>query len=245
MMHDHPLLGPFENVLKRIALYRSDARTFYHEVVLGQFACPDCGGGLLDTAASRAQCRECGHVLDPSLVFQRSQCCGAPLRWARQHYVCSSCRTVVPSRFLFDERVFDATYFRERMAEFRERRRREREELSRLMAREQSGVLQLADMPSTDIVDELFTELDSFVRMPDASFDAYRDIDTYSLDAYRDTLRRALAGCMRRFDAFPSLHTNLRTDRARRFVTLVYMEHDHEIVLHQRAEDILVIPRWP
>lgn len=245
MMHDHPLLGPFETVLDRIALYRSEARTFYHEVVLGQFACPDCDGSLVVTAPSRVDCVQCGRVLDPTLVFQRSQCCGVPLRWARQHYVCSSCRTVVPSRFLFDERVFDATYFRERMAESRERRRKEHEELSRLMAREQSGILQMMDLPADEVMAELFTELDSFVGMPEASFDVFREVNDFSFDTYRDALRHALAGCMRRFDALPALDTNLRTDRARRFVTLVYMEHDREVVLHQRAKDILVIPRWP
>lgn len=244
MMHDHPLLGPFETVLERIALYRSEARTFYHEVVLGQFACPDCDGSLVVTAPSRAQCMECGHALDPTLEFQRSPCCGVPLQWARQHYVCSSCRTVVPSRFLFDEKLFDSTYFRERMAESRERHRKELEELERQMAREQSGILQMTEMPGDEVMAELFTELDSFVGMPEASFAVFREVDAYSFDAYRDSLRRALARCMRRFDALPVLDTNLRTDRARRFMTLVYMEHDREVELHQRADDILVIPRW-
>ncbi|MCC6699788.1 MAG: hypothetical protein IT365_29465 [Candidatus Hydrogenedentes bacterium] len=115
--------------------------------------------------------------------------------------------------------------------------------MRRLMLREQSGQLGLTDVPSIDAVDELFAQLDAFVGVPVVSLDTFCDNDGVSLDAYRESLRGAMAGCVRRFNAFPSLHANRRTDRARRFVALVYMEHDREVVLHQREDDILVIPQ--
>jgi len=243
MMNYHPLLTPMSRVDEHIRCYRERARHFFQAVVLLPYACPRCEGKLSMTSPSRAKCRNCGHELDPTTTFQRSPCCGSVLRLARHHYVCTSCRTVVPSHFLFVERVFDASYFRERMAESRERIRRRREVLRRLMVREQSGQLLLTDAPTTDLVDELFTQLDAFVRMPEATLDTFWEHGGFSIEAYRDHLRTSMAGCVRRFNAFPSLHANRRTDRALRFVALVYMEHDREIVLHQREGDILVIPQ--
>ena len=243
MMAFHPLITPMLEVSECIEQYRNRAKAFFHEVVLLPFVCPACEGNLTMTSASRATCDVCRQELDPTTTFQRSPCCGSALRLARHHYVCSSCRTVVPSHFLFVERVFDNQYFRERMAESRERTRRRREELRRLMAGEPSGQLDLMDVPSTKVVDELFAQLDVFVGEPVASLDTFCEHDGVSIEEYRESLRCAMAGCMRRFNAFPSLHANRRTDRARRFVALVYMEHDREVVLHQRDDDILVIPQ--
>ena len=243
MMAYHPLITPMLQVNERIERYRSRARAFFHEVVLLPFACPACEASLTMTSTSRAKCNGCGQELNPTTTFQRSTCCGSALRLARQHYVCTTCRTIVPSRFLFVERVFDSNYFRQRMAESRERTRRRREELHRLMVREQSGQLDLTDVPSRDAVNELFAQLDVFVGVPEVSLDIFCEDDGVSIEAYRESLRCAMAGCMRRFDAFPPLHANRRTDRARRFVALVYMEHDREVVLHQRDNDILVIPQ--
>jgi len=243
MMAFHPLITPMLGVNERIKQYRNRARAFFHEVVLLTFACPVCERSLTMISASRAKCNGCGQELDPTTTFQRSTCCDSALRLARQHYVCTSCRTVVPSHFLFVERVFDSNYFRQRMAESRERTRRRREELRRLMLREQSGQLGLTDVPSIDAVGELFAQLNAFVGVPEVSLDTFCENDGVSLEAYRESLRFAMAGCMRRFNAFPSLHANPRTDRVRRFVALVYMEHDREVVLHQRDNDILVIPQ--
>ena len=112
------------------------------------------------------------------------------------------------------------------------------------MAREQSGILQMMEMPAAEVMAELFAGLDAFVGTTEASCENIRERDDFSFDVYRHNLRQALAGRTRRFDTLPSLDTNLRTDRARRFVTLIYMEHEREVVLHQQPHDILVIPRW-
>ena len=42
------------------------------------------------------------------------------------------------------------------------------------------------------------------------------------------------------FSNFPALCEDVRVDRARRFVTLIYMEHEREVVLTQYGNDILV-----
>jgi hypothetical protein len=60
------------------------------------------------------------------------------------------------SRFLFDGLVFDATYFRKKMAESRKRKQEQRERVRRLLAGTRSGALVLPGMdPSPDLLTAL------------------------------------------------------------------------------------------
>ena len=87
----------------------------------------------------------------------------------------------------------------------------------------------------------LFAVLDSCAGAGDTD-STQSDEESFRLDHYRETIRHSLAGATRRFSSLPTLHDDARMDRARRFVTLIYMEHDREVVLEQKHEDILVIP---
>ena len=105
-----------------IELYRGRARLYFYEVVLSGFSCHSCDGSLVMQSEGMCACRN-GHCLDPTAVFQRSPCCGVRLVKRRLHYVCRRCGADCKSRFLFDERVRDADYFRERMREGRQRKK--------------------------------------------------------------------------------------------------------------------------
>ena len=104
---DNPLVHDVLRVLARLEAFREQARAFYYAVLLSGLACPACGGRLRMIADSRCAC-DAGHELDPTVAFQRSECCNAPVARRVLHYECSTCRRTVPSRFLFDERLFDA-----------------------------------------------------------------------------------------------------------------------------------------
>jgi hypothetical protein len=244
-MANHPLLTPMVQVDEHITRYRGHARNYFHEVVLLPFVCPECEGRLAMTGPSRAECSACAHELDPSITFQKSPCCGSRLRLARQHYVCTSCHTAVPSRFLFVERVFDAKYFRERMAESRERMRRKREELRRLLAWEHSGRWRLETLPEPIALSGLFSQLDTLAGKAAESTHGSIDTEVFSLEQYRTAIAVRLAKGVLPFDALPVLHTNPRLDRTRRFITLIYMEQSREVLLHQHHDKIMVIPHAP
>jgi hypothetical protein len=240
-MH-HPLLTPMHRVDERVAAYREHARTFFHAVVLLPHACPDCAGRLGMTGPSRARCEACGRELDPTASFQRSPCCGKPLRLARTHYVCASCHTAVRSHFLFVERVFDAAYFRERMAESRARRRLRQEELHRLLAWEHAGAWLPDLLPGSDALDGLFSQLDALAGVGGQCPALTPPVDVFSLERYCAAIAESLEGGIRSFDVLPPLHNDRRVDRARRFVALVYLEHFRQVELRQQHDQILVIP---
>jgi Zn finger protein HypA/HybF involved in hydrogenase expression len=98
-------------------------RTFFYKLMLHGRACPRCGGvELLMVREGRYRCRDCGQAGDPTLKFQSCPTCDGQLALVHRRYRCRDCGEVVVSMFLFDGVVYDADYFRHRMAESRQRR---------------------------------------------------------------------------------------------------------------------------
>lgn len=195
------------------------------------------------TGPSHCRCLQCGEELDPTAAFQKSPCCSARLRRARCHYVCARCHAVIPSRYLFDERLFDAAYFAEKMAESRDRKHQQREEIRRWLAENRSDALSLDDLPDLAAVPGLIESLDSFSKnAPGADVTNFQGVDEFHMDIYRQAILSALGSQSLYFHAFHSLNADPRRERARRFMTLVFMEQAHEVYMRQDGPDILVIP---
>ena len=236
------LLQELARVLSHIHVFKEKARDFYYAALFSRHRCPECSGQLWPTGPNEARC-DCGLHLDPTVMFQRSSCCGARVVRRRCHYACTRCSQAVHSMFLFDERVFDHSYFRTMMAESRERKRRKKEAIRQLLAETRSDALDLACDPSQDVIDELSVALNDFVG-GFAPVDDYpcEEGTVFHMEEYSAAMRESIQAGDIWFSAFQPLCGDLRKDRAWRFITLTYMEHDREVDLEQHGEDILV--RW-
>ncbi len=109
-------------------------RAFCHEVMLAGHACPTCGGGLVMVRDGACRCLACGRTFDPTVAFQTCDACGGRPRLRVRRYECRRCQAEIVSRFLFDGLVFDAAYFREKMAEHRKHRQAQRERVRQMLA---------------------------------------------------------------------------------------------------------------
>lgn len=237
----NPLILGIERVHEQVGLLKEAARDFYYRVSLLSHDCPACSGRLAMMGPSKARCSACGREIDPTVVFQRSPCCGAPLELQRTHYACGECGTVVPSRFLFDERTFDDQYFIEAMRQSRERARKRRERVRLMLLGTRSDALCISELPELGEVPGLTEALGSFVEQRQAvPLSRFVGDDVFSMEDYRQAILRALCGCSVLFDAIPRVGQDARKDRVRRFVTLLYMEHDHEVTMSQYGERIVV-----
>jgi len=148
---------------------------------------------------------------------------------------------VVASRFLFDEQVFDPQYFREKMMESRERKKALREELRRLLASSRSGALLLTDLPCLDSIPGLAEDLEAFLHgASENSAGMVVEREPFDLDQYRDVILEYLDGCSAMFSALPRVGSDLRLDKARRFVALIFLWQERQVALTQYANDILV-----
>ena len=239
--HANPLLQGILKVGSFVAGLKEQARQYYYAVLLSRHTCPTCGGPLRMTGPSQCQCR-CGVTLDPTTQFQKSPCCSAPLVRKVLHYVCSSCQRIIPSKFLFDERLFDREYFRQRMQASRQHQANKREELRLLLTGTRSSALYLSETPELSAIPGLEMELDRFVSSMDMiSIADFLDHDEFRMEQYWKTLQEDIPpGCLIRFSALPFICENRRLDRARKFLTLLFMEQAQEVKLAQDGNDIIV-----
>jgi hypothetical protein len=141
---------------------------------------------------------------------------------------------------LFDERVFDAAYFRESMRESRQRARKKREEVRLLPAGSRSAELCLVDEPVLDPC--LVQDLDSFIGAQGLSpYEALSEVSAgFSMEKYREHILLALDSGTTPFSAMEALVEDCRLDRVWRFITLVFMQHEGEVVISQYGQDLLV-----
>ncbi|MFC1896477.1 hypothetical protein ACFL0Q_07455 [Thermodesulfobacteriota bacterium] len=228
-------------VRDRIASFKGLARDFYFDVLLTIYPCPVCGGRMKMTGQSQCTCR-CGNSLDPTVAFQKSSCCGAEVVRRTCHYACSRCHKIMPSRFLFDERLFDGAYFVEMMRESRKRATKKREEIKRLLAESRSGPLPPMEEPSLESIPGLIEDLTDFIYEEGVeTYDFSGNPGTgFQMDQYRQHILSVLGWNSTLFSDIDSLVEDRRKDRIWRFVTLVFMYQSREVQLTQCGNDLQV-----
>ncbi len=238
---NNPVVKEISEVLDRVSVFRKKAKQYYFEVILSGFQCPACGGKLHMTGSSECSC-SCGTVFDPTLTFQKSACCNTGLVRKTFHYACSQCHQSVPSRFVFDERVFDKAYFREMMRESRERKKKKREEIRQLLAESRSESLSLTEKPDLDSIPGLIEDLNQFIQNASDESNQYSfDVDQpFDMDKYREHILSMLSWDSMLFSDINPIIEDDRKDRAWRFITLIFMEHEHEIEIKQQGNDLSV-----
>ena len=236
---NNPLLGDLKGVQARIARFKEQVKDYYFRVLLSQYECPDCSGDLAMIGPSQCACA-CGSVFDPALVFQQSHCCMAKLVRRTLHYACSKCNQTVQSRFLFDERVFDASYFREMMRDSRARAKKKREEVRRLLAGSRSDPLSFMEPPCLESIPGLAEALNSFIGTELSGGCAFAPKSGFRMADYRKHILSLLGVGSRLFSDIAPLMDDSRRDKVWRFVTLIFMAQDREVELTQYGRDILV-----
>ena len=233
----NPLLADADRVLLAVDQLKSRARKFYHAVQLSRHRCPNCDGALRMTGPSQCSCTG-GHSFDPTLYFQRCACQhAAPLRQRQRHYACVACGRTVPSDFLFDERLTDAAYFRDRMREHRASRAQKRREVARFF-RERSSPAPITFGTEQHLA-KVFTAVDVMLAQTFTSGQIAQENDTFDLPAYASHILAQLARGPRAFTELPPLGQG-RVDTVRRFMTLMVLSQERSVEVEQFGKDILV-----
>lgn len=237
---NNPLIRSFLKVAQRIDRIKQLSKELYYDVLLSKYRCPNCNKRLEIISPSVWSCN-CGLALDPTISFQISSCCRASLKRRTFHYACSICGKSVSSRFMFDEKVFDRAYFRERMFLSRQKKQQKREEMRRLLAANRSGRLQLSKLVNLEEIAGLTVALNDFVN-DDGIKSVYGPIvsSPFSLDMYRRHILSQLTWNPVLFSALTVLGSNDRVDRIHLFVTLVFMQQSREVELTQSEDDLWV-----
>jgi hypothetical protein len=215
-------------------------RFFYRVMLLGH-ACSKCNGNLIMIGEGLCQCEKCAHQFDPTVFFQRcSSCGGLPVLRVRR-YVCKQCGSDINSRYLFEGLVFDRQYFREKIAESRQRKKEQRERVRKMLAESRSDTLMLeaTDLDSVpglvDVLNSLTKGLDKSVKLELKS--------QFDLNRYQDHVSKCLTSEPMDLREIPALIDNLKLDLIWRFIAIIFLHHYGQIDIQQQQEEIMVVKR--
>ena len=216
-------------------------RQFYYEVMLSGHACECCGGLLEMVEEGKSRCAGCQVTLDPTIAFQRCPDCGGQANLRIRRYVCGDCGQDIRSRFLFDGLVFDAEYFRQKMAEHRVRKQELRERVSEMLAGTRSGAIEIGSVEAADH-EGLFAALNAMTLEAFAgNLPEFRD--RFDLSRYQTHIRAHVHSIPINLNQIPPLSENTRLDRIWRFIAIVFLAHAGHANIWQEGEHILVIQR--
>ncbi len=158
-----------------------------------------------------------------------------------RRYMCRRCHTDVQSRFLFDGLVFDAGYFRQKMAEHREHKRQQRERVKRMLAESRSGVIE-AGPSDLDAVPDLVDALNALTDSADAEVPWARPLG-FDLHRYQAHVYGHVGNELITFDDLPHLEDDRRLDRIWRFVAIIFLDHSGVLDVRQHEQTIMVVKR--
>jgi hypothetical protein len=134
--------------------------------------------------------------------------------------------------------VFDQEYFRQRMAESRQRKQERRLQCRRKVVEERSGQV---DVPSADI--------QSVPGLVDALNQLSSGIDLapllplckgFDLNRYQAHILAHIEDDEERFDTIPPLDPDRRLDRIWRFIAIIFLAHAGQVEIQQEGQTITV-----
>ena len=228
-------------VTEAVTVYTDRVRRFYYEVMLLGYGCPRCGSSLTMAVEGRCQCRGCAYEFDPTIVFQRCSECGGVPKLEIRRYRCRQCGQNVVSRFLFDGLVFDAAYFRAKMAEARARKRERSVRLQEQLIESRSAPLESEPLDLTAI-SGLAEALNQLVA--GEAIDPERYVhEGLDLNRYESHIQAHLEAFPVGFDEIPPLRDDARLDRIWRFIAIIFMAHAGLIEIQQEGLEIMVMHR--
>ena len=236
-------LHRFQYVENLIESLKDKLRKLYYRTILFAKPCPQCQiPDLTMLRDSWCKCQSCDHEFDPTVEFQECLTCGGPLSHQIFHYWCEKCRQRAVSTYCFDARVFDAMYFREKMQESRQRKSEKRKQMKQMLANTRSGHLVLPEDPSLSGMPGLEAELNQFVKVPLAQeMPCCPEAPLFDMKLYRQHIKERVSGCTVRFEGISSVIDEKRLDRIYRFITVIFMQHNGEIILRQDQDGEILI----
>lgn len=227
------------DMAKAVEIFVEKAKRFFHSVMLLGRRCPKCHGSLAMVAEGKCKCAMCGLEFDPTVQFERClNCGGVPVLRVRR-YQCKNCSSQIKSKFLFDGLIFNADYFRQKVAESREKKKKQRERVRQMLAESRSSDLSLEGI-QLEAVPGLVEALNSLTRGIDEAVKIELR-DAFDLDRYETHVRNHLPDFPLNLGQIPPLIENGRKDLIWRFIAVIFLAHAGIVDIWQDGQDIMVM----
>lgn len=228
------------DIINAVESFVERAKQFFYSVMLLGYRCPKCNSRLVMIAEGRCRCISCGLQFDPTVAFQRCLTCGGTPILRVSRYQCRKCYSDIRSKFLFDGLVFDTEYFRQKMAESRQRKKELKERISKMLAECRSADLPLQGI-ELSAVPGLVEALNSLTVGISENFEI-ESKDEFNLNRYEGHIQAHIQNFPITLKEIPPLsQENARKDLIWRFIAIIFLAHAGIIDLWQDGQDILVM----
>lgn len=227
------------NMTAVVQRFFATAKQFYYLVMLSGCRCPKCNGPLAMIAEGRCMCDLCSYEFDPTVEFQRCSNCGGPPELRIRRYQCRKCGGDISSSFLFDGHVFDAGYFRRKMAESRQRKEQQRERVRKMLAECRSRPLTFEPL-DLDHVPGLVRALTGLTGGLEVHVPLELEGE-FDLNRYQTHIRSCLEAGPKALRQIPPLIEDLRLDLIWRFVAVIFLDHCRSVIIRQQGQTIWVM----
>ena len=218
---------------------RERVRLYFYQVMLSSHGCPRCGGPLRMIREVTCECEHCGQQFDPTITLQRCSTCGGKVSLAVKRYCCTGCGANVTSQFLFDGLVFDAGYFRHKMAESRQRKRELRERVRDMLAGSRSGWVEVPPV-SADELSGLMNALNQLSQGSEVH-PHHAVMSGFDLKRYQSHVQAHIRRLPVSLRQIPPLSEDARKDLIWRFIAILFLDHAGIIEIWQDGHDIMVM----
>lgn len=228
------------DMAKAVEVFMQKAKKFFYSVMLLGHRCPKCNGSLIMVPEGRCKCTSCGNEFDPTVTFQRcTDCGGTPILRVRR-YQCSKCHSDIRSKFLFDGIVFDTEYFRQKVAESRQRKKEQRERVRKILAESRSADLPLGEVDLAG-VPGLVDALNSLTAGLDTAF-AVESREEFDLKRYEKHIQAHIQDFPLTLGEIPPLSKeSARKDLIWRFIAVIFLDHAGAVDVWQENRDVMVM----
>jgi len=227
------------DMAKAVEIFVQKAKQFFHSVMLLGHRCPQCDGALEMVAEGKCRCTACDVEFDPTVEFERCLNCGGVPALCVRRYQCKKCHSDIRSKFLFDGLVFDADYFRQKVAESRERKKGLKERVRQMLAECRSSDLSLEGI-QLEGVPGLVEALNSLTLGTDEAVEIELR-DAFDLERYEMHVRKHLRDFPLSLGQIPPLIENARKDLIWRFIAAIFLAHAGTADIWQDGQDVMVI----
>jgi uncharacterized Zn finger protein (UPF0148 family) len=226
------------DMVEAVEFFVRKARRFFYGAILLGHRCPECNGSLTMAREGSCRCTSCGKELDPTIAFQRcSECGGVPTLKVRR-YECKHCGSDISSKFLFDGLVFEAEYFRQKVAESRQRKKEQRDRVRQMLSESRSADLPLGAV-DLSAVPGLLDALNSLTSDLDPAF-AAESRSEFNLKRYESHIQAYIQDFPLSLSEIPPLSENSKKDLIWRFIAVIFLAHAGIIDVKQNRQDIWV-----
>jgi len=225
---------------KAVESFVEKAKKFFYSVMLLGHRCPKCNGSLIMVPEGRCKCVSCGKQFDPTVEFQKCSACGGIPVLKVRRYECKKCHSEIRSKFLFDGIIFSLEYFRQKVAESRERKKEQKERIKQMLAESRSsdlplGVADLAGVPGlVDALNSLTVDMDAALEIESR--------DEFDLQRYEEHLKTHIQDYPLSLGEIPPLsRESAKKDLIWRFIAAIFLAHAAVVDVWQDGQDIMVI----